>query len=158
MATEAVTPIDTKVVATLLRGLALDVESSPELASRIVDAFLDLGLFNDAIPGIAPDAIEAAPADVADKNASAISMLGLRAARIDLLAIYHSGGPEQLRQRLSEFDISSLRRIIRVRQLDPEKKTTKLRSISKLADFIIECVAAQVERERELSRSASWML
>jgi hypothetical protein len=51
-----------------------------------------------------------------------------------------------------------LKKLIAVQQLDPEKKTAKLRSAAKLVDFLIELVAAQVQQEHEISKTASWML
>jgi hypothetical protein len=160
MATEVSVAIDTKVVARVLRGLAIDVETNPTLAALVVDALTAGGLLDDEtqgeISGVFPIISPDQPAPSASVPPSAL--MSLQAARIDLLTLYRTGGAEQLRERLGVLDLASLRRVIQVQELDPEKKMGKSRSAAKLIDFIVEHIGAQVERERELARTNSWML
>jgi hypothetical protein len=139
--TDAGVQIATKTVASVLRGLAIDVELSPALASRVIAALVSSGILSE---GNAPG-----PDD---------SLLGLQVAQIDLLTLYRAHGPDATRARLSVLDYAALRRLIQVQELDPAKKTQRLRSPTKLIDFIMETVGTQVEQERELARTNSWML
>jgi hypothetical protein len=79
-------------------------------------------------------------------------------ARLDLPTLFRVGGAEQVRERLATLDATALKRLIQVQQLDPDKKTSKLRSAAKLIDFIVDVTSAQVQHEIEMSRTASWML
>lgn len=136
-----------KAIASLLRGLAIDVELNPHLAARVGGALAAMGL-------LAPEdgADQAAP-DPANGD-----LPGLYAARLDLIALFRQGGEEHVRARLATLDLAGLRRVIQAQHLDPQRLTQRLRSVAKLTDFIVERVGALVERERELARSASWML
>lgn len=138
--------VDPRAVATLLRGLAFDVEASPALAGRVLHALVTTGLLDE----------EVAPAE--QDAAVMTDLLGLSAARIDLTALFRQGGPEGVRERLITLPMTALRRVIQMRQLDPERQSSRLRSTAKLIDFIVARVANQMDRERELTRAASWML
>lgn len=166
MATDVSSPIETKVVARILRGLAIDVETNPALAAQLIEALVGAGLLDDETAGEL-SGIHELPADDALPPGASISpsasippaaLMSLQAARIDLLTLYRVGGAEQVRERLGVLDLSAIRRVIQVQELDLEKKTIKLRSVTKLIDFIIEKVGAQVDQERELAKTNSWML
>lgn len=157
MTADVQTQVNTKVIANLLRGLAIDVETNPILGVRVVDALISahvLGEDNeDLVTGEYP---------IIDENPNATippdMLAGMQAARLDLHTLFRVGGAEQVRERLATLDLTALKRLIAVQQLDPEKKTAKLRSTTKLIDSIIEVIAAQVQEEIERSRTASWML
>lgn len=156
MITDVETLVDTKLVAGLLRGLAIDVETNPILANQVLDALITAGLLEDDAADLAADSTSTA--SPAAGILSSTTLIGLQVAKIDILTLYRTGGMEQLRGRLTTLDLNSLRRLIQIQQLDPEKKTAKLRSLTKLIDFIVELASSKVEEERELARSASWML
>lgn len=156
MVTDVEMLVDTKLVAGLLRGLAIDVETNPILANQVVEALVTAGLLDDDAADLTADPnSKAAPSQ---GMISSTTLIGLQVAKIDILTLYRTGGTEQLRERLTTLDLSSLRRLIQIQQLDPEKKTAKLRSVTKLVDYIVEHASFKVEEERELARSASWML
>ena len=162
MATDVTSLIDTKVVARILRGLAIDVETNPALAAQIVDALAAASLLDDETAGALSGVHELPAEDAAHPSPNASippsALMSLQAARIDLLTIYRVGGAEQIRERLAVLDLPALRRVIQVQEMDAAKKTAKLRSTTKLIDFIVERISAQVDQERELARTNSWML
>jgi|GEM_PF-3060705 len=160
MATEIESVIDTKIVAKMLRGLAIDVETNPAMAQRVVNALLDAHLLDDEDEHMLAEAMGTSSVDSLSPSASVppTTLMNLQAARIDLLTLYRVGGDAQIRERLSMLDVVSLRRIIQIQGLDLDKKTTKLRSVTKLIDYIVDQTRNVVEQERELSRTASWML
>ncbi len=157
MAVEVQESVAGKTVALLLRGLAYDVEANPALAAKVLDALVATGILDDDADALVTENDATLP-DVLAVPEPNPDLLGLYAARIDLRTHFLLGGLQGVRTRLEQLPIAALRRIIQVRQLDPEKVTTKLRSTSKLIDFICDRVGVQVERERELARAASWML
>ena len=151
--------IDTKVVARLLRGLAIDVETNAALAVQLIEALAAIGLLDEESAGEL-SGLHPMPSATDGPNASIAPgvLMSLQAAKIDLLMLYRTGGAEQVRERLGILDLAALRRIIQVQELDPEKKVTKVRSVAKLIDYIVEYAAAQVEQELQLAKTNSWML
>jgi hypothetical protein len=165
MAVELSVAYDVKLVAKLLRGLALDVEANPILAPQIIDALAVAGLLRDEAEDsgntVEIPIIDSASPGSSLSPASSFSpstLINLQAARIDLLNLCRIGGVDQVRARLAMLDISTLRRIIQLQDLDPEKKMAKSRSVPKLIEFIATTISAQVEQELELAKTASWML
>jgi len=158
MTADVGTQVNTKVIANLLRGLAIDVETNPALGVRVVEALSAAHILDEHIE----DLVTGEYAVVDDENPNATvppgMLMAMQAARIDLLTLFRVGGAEQVHERLATLDVAALKRLILVQQLDPEKKTAKLRSAAKLIDFIVEVTGAQVQQEIELSRTASWML
>ena len=158
MAAEVGTQVNTKVIANLLRGLAIDVETNPALGVRVVEALsaahiLD-GHTEDLVTGEYPVVDEANPNGTIPPG----MLAAMQVARLDLPTLFRVGGAEQVRERLATLDVTTLKRLIAVQQLDPDKKTSKLRSAAKLIDFIVDVTSAQVQHEIEMSRTASWML
>lgn len=145
--------LDPKTVALLLRGLAFDVEASPVLAARVLDALMHTGLLDDDAEPSSEHSAQGQPASLIPPD-----LLGLYAARIDLPTLFRLGGEAQIRERLAMLPLAGLRRVIQTRHLDPARETARLRSTAKLIDFIVDRTAAQVERDRELARNNSWML
>ncbi len=158
MTADVGTQVNTKVIANLLRGLAIDVETNPALGVRVVEALSAAHILDEHTEDLVTGEYQVV--DDANPNATVPPgmLLAMQAARIDLLTLYRVGGAEQVRERLATLDVNALKRLILVQQLDPEKKTTKLRSAAKLIDFIVEVTGAQVQEEIERSRTASWML
>jgi hypothetical protein len=158
MTADVGTQVNTKVIANLLRGLAIDVETNPALGVRVVEALSAAHILDEHTE----DLVTGEYAVVDDENPNATvppgMLMAMQAARIDLLTLFRVGGAEQVRERLTTLDVNALKRLLLVQQLDPEKKTAKLRSAAKLIDFIVEVTGAQVQQEIELSRTASWML
>jgi hypothetical protein len=156
--TEVETIVNTRVIANILRGLAIDVETNPALGVRVVEALAAAHILDehteDLVTGEYPTVGDA------DPNASIApgTLVAMQVARIDVMTLFRTGGEAQLRERLAKLDLAGLRHLILVQQLDPDKKTSKLRSTAKLIDFIVTVVAGQVQQELETSRSASWML
>ena len=158
MTADVQTQVNTKLIASLLRGLAIDVETNPMLGVRVVEALIGANLLGDDTQ----DLVTGEYPTIDENNPNATippgMLAGMQAARIDLPTLFRVGGAEQVRERLATLDVAALKRLIVVQQLDPEKKTAKVRSTAKLIDFIVELIAAQVQEEIERARSASWML
>jgi hypothetical protein len=158
MTTDVQTQVNTKVIANLLRGLAIDVETNAVLGVRVVEALIDARILtddtDDLVTGEYPTIDEENPNGTIPPG----MLAGMQVARLDMATLYRVGGADQVRERLATLDVAALKRLIQVQQLDPEKKTSKLRSAAKLIDFIVELVGAQVQAEIERSRTASWML
>jgi hypothetical protein len=158
MTTDVGTQVNTKVIANLLRGLAIDVETNPALGVRVVEALSTARILQDDVGDLVTGEYPAVDDENPNSTIPPEMLLGMQMARLDLLTLFRVGGAEQVRERLGTLDATALKRLIAVQQLDPEKKTAKLRSAQKLVDFIIEVTGAQVQHEIELSRTASWML
>ena len=157
MAMEMDAQVNTRLIANLLRGLAIDVETNAMLARRVVEALIGAELLDDATQEL----VTGEYATVEETPNSTIPpgmLIGMQVAMIDLPTLYRTGGEEQVRERLSTLEVPALKKLLQVQQLDPEKKTAKLRSGAKLIDFIVELVTAQVQQENELAKTASWML
>jgi hypothetical protein len=150
MAIDTSAVVDAKTVAKLLRGLAIDVETNPTLAGRVMMILSESNLLGEGEPSASGE----------DPGASIppSALLSFQASQIDIKTIYRVGGESHLRERLGMLDINALRRIIQIQELDPERKTGKLRSITKLVDYVVEHISTQIEEERALARTASWML
>jgi hypothetical protein len=157
MAMEMDAQVNTRLIANLLRGLAIDVETNAQLARRVVEALIGAELLDDATQELVTGEYTAVD-DTPNSTIPPGMLIGMQVAMIDLPTLYRTGGEEQVRERLGTLEVVALKKLIQVQQLDPEKKTAKLRSAAKLVDFIIELVTAQVNQENELSKTASWML
>ncbi len=145
--------INTKLVSRMLQGLAMDIEHNQELAAQIVAAFSQIGIFTDM-----SDELNNHTEYDAESGDRLNRLIALQAARTDATELYRIGGEESLRARLAQFDAATLRKIIKLQEMDPDKKTARLRSIKKLIDFIVAFAAEKIAREREAVRYANWLL
>ena len=158
MTADVQTQVNTKLIANLLRGLAIDVETNPVLGVRVVEALIGANLLGDDTQDLVTGEYSTIDENNPNGTIPPGMLAGMQAARIDLPTLFRVGGADQVRERLTTMDIAALKRLIVVQQLDPEKKTAKVRSTAKLIDFIVELIGTQVQEEIERARSASWML
>lgn len=84
------------------------------------------------------------------------------APTLDVVDLLDAGGEAALRARLRELALADLRAIVKERGYDPNKETTRWRSLAKLIDYIVAHAQKDLERMDQAQpatlSAASWML
>lgn len=84
------------------------------------------------------------------------------APTLDVVDLLDAGGEAALRARLRELALADLRAIVKERGYDPNKETTRWRSLAKLADYIVAHAQKDLEHMDQAQpatlSAASWML
>lgn len=80
---------------------------------------------------------------------------------LDVIDLLDAGGEDTLRARLRELSLADLRGVIAAQNFDPDKETTRWRSVAKISDFIVARAQEELDRlnqQPQAVSAASWML
>jgi hypothetical protein len=83
--------VNTRLIANLLRGLAIDAETNALLARRVVEALLEAKLIDDATQELVTGEYTAIE-DTPNSTIPPGMLIGMQVAMIDLPTLYRTGG------------------------------------------------------------------